>query len=127
MTYAETLKAAEKSGKIEDLTYQPVKFEKKGDQLVGELVDIQPTTFQDDKKPVNKYILQTDGGLKSAVLGAMGDSQLDGRVETGDILVITFQEKKSLAGGHTMNIFNIQRIKKEVEIGKETNDKTAVN
>lgn len=127
MGYKDMFATAEKEDKVKAMTYQNYKFEKKGQNLIGELVAIQPAHFEATNSSVNKYILKTDDGMFSAILGAIGDAQLDGRVNDGDILSITFIEKKNLTGGRTANIFDIKSIPCEVESGEETNDTTTAN
>jgi|TARA_Y100000310_G_scaffold303969_1_gene342729 hypothetical protein len=127
MKYAEQFKQAENAGNVQDMTYKSVSFEKAGDNVIGELVDIQETTFEKTHSTVNKYILKTDNGLFSIILGAIGDGQLAGRVHPGDILSITFVEKKGLSEGRTANIFDIVRIVKDDNNGQETVNTSDVN
>lgn len=127
MNFREQYLQAKKAGLTDPMTYKSVSFEKSGQNIIGELVDIQPTHFDKTDSTVNKYILKTDDGLVSVILGAIGDGQLDGRVYSGDVLSITFIEKKQLTGGRTANIFDIDRLKGDVVHGQEKDDKTTVD
>jgi len=127
MTWKAEFEKAVKSHEAIDMTYQPFEFKAAGDSVVGKLLDIQSTHFEATNSDVNKYILETDDGVVSVIAGAIGDSQLDGRVKPGDLMRFEFVEKKLLTGGRTANIFNIQCVPGKVDDGKEKNDKTEVN
>ena len=119
MSYKKDFDDAKKAGQVTDMTYSSFEFKAAGDSIIGELMDIQEVHFDKTDSDVNKYILKTDEGLQSIILGAIGDGQLKGRIRTGDIMRAEFIEKKDLPGGRTANIFTIQIIEREVEHGAE--------
>jgi len=122
MSYKKQFADAEKAGKTREMNYQPHEFKTAGDTIVGELMDIQDAYFEATKSHVNKYIMQTDDGLESAIFGAIGDAQLKDRIQVGDIIHAEFIEKKELTGGRTANIFKIKIIEREGGNGKKEND-----
>jgi len=124
MNYSAKFNKAKKDGLTEDMTYKAFEFKTAGDSVVGELVDHQETFFGQTNSTVNKYILKTDDGLVSVILGAIGDAQLKGRINAGDLLFIEFKEKKELSGGRKANIFNIVRVPSEESRDGEENDET---
>ena len=127
MTYKEQIAKATKEGKLVDMTYRSFSFDKEGDSVQGELIDIQDVHFEKTNSNVKKYIMKTDDDTVSVICGAIGDSQLDGRVFPGDLIIFTFVEKKTLSGGRTANIFNIQSSPGANHNGTETNDTPATN
>lgn len=117
--YVKQFDAAKKSDNVENMTYPAFEFKAAGDLVIGELVDIQDIHFESTNSNVNKYLLKTDQGSRSVIVGAIGDGQLSGRVTAGDIIRFEFVEKKGLTGGKTANIFNISRIQNEVNNGEK--------
>ncbi len=56
---------------------------------------------------VNAYLIETDQGLVSTILGSYTDSQLAGLDLVGKIVVIEYEGKKDLEDGRKVNLFNV--------------------
>ena len=108
MNYADKFKEADKKGKAIQISTNIHTWEEEGTQLVGKLVDVQPFTEGIFDTEVKKYLIDTDIGLVSTVLGSSTDKQIANSIKPGCLLSITFEGKKLLAGDNHVNLFNVK-------------------
>lgn len=108
MGYAEQYQKAKDKGKLDQITTNIYKFTHEGETLVGEVVKIEPFTAGDWQVEVNAYILDTDIGRMSMVLGSATDKQLDKHKLIGKVIAITFHGQKELDGGKHVNLYTVE-------------------
>lgn len=101
-------------GDFEQVTTEIVSWKdaEEGKYIVGTLVDIQPFTGGQFDTDVKQYILETDEGLVSTVLGSATDKQVKDVVKKGDRVYIEFRGKMHLDDGRSVNKFRVMRAKR---------------
>jgi len=108
MRYVEQYNKAREKGNLKSVTTDIYTWEAEGQELVGKIQEIQPFVF--GKKfdtEVKQYIMDTDEGLVSTVLGAATDKQIEGKVKVGSVVAIIFHGKKQLDDGRQVNKFEV--------------------
>ena len=108
MDYADEYLKAKEKGKTKTAVVEIYSWDEVGEELIGKLMDIQPFSEGKFNTEVNKYIIETNYGLVSTVLGASTDKQIDGKARPGDRVYIKYRGKKDLAGGKQVNLFNVE-------------------
>ena len=108
MSYTDQYEKAKEKGKVEEITKQIFTFTEDGEKLIGVVVDIQPFNEGDFDAEVNQYILDTDDGRVSCILGSATDSQLTGKEIKGKLVCVTFHGKKTLKDGRQVNRFKVE-------------------
>lgn len=108
MSYKDEFNKGKEKGKVQQITHAIKTWEEPGDALLGKVVEIG--IFDKGKFETNckYYLLDTDEGLVSTVLGAAADSGLEGRDVEGHIISIEFMGIKELKDGRHCNQFNIE-------------------
>jgi len=107
-SYADAFDEAVKAENVSELTREIWKPENEGDCLIGVVVAVTPFTEGKFDTAVNAYLLQTDEGLMSCVLGSATDAQVKGRELTGQLVRISYHGKRELEGGRTMNVYKVE-------------------
>lgn len=106
----ERFRQAKAAGKTEGIGLRIVSWREKGQQVVGELVSLEPMQDNKFQAPVLRYVLKTDEGEVSCILGGATDAKLKDVVHPGDLLSITFEGKQSISGGRSVNLFIVERV-----------------
>ena len=111
MSYEEMFDKAEAEGNTKPLSVEIVSWESEGQEVIGRLIDIE--IFQGDKEKgeCNAYILETDRGLVSFILGSATDKRLQD-LEPDNIVKVIYRGQKEIKGGNRVNLFNITVINK---------------
>lgn len=107
MTYAEQLAKAQEKGKVKERTFAIISWHEPGDELTGKLLNVSAFKGGKFETEVNQYLIETDDGVVSTVLGSYADSQIMGSVQVGDLVHILYQGKAQLDDGRSVNRFNI--------------------
>ena len=112
MTYAEQFEQAAREKEVRELSYEIIKWEVEGQEVVGEVKGFE--TFESSNYETDCLVwkLQTDEGLVSCVLGGVADKRMQD-VTTGDLLHIVYKGKKELKEGRRVNIFNIKHARQK--------------
>lgn len=110
MSYVELYKKAKKEGRTKDLSPQFVRFENKGDSVVGRFKGAAPVTSAMGTGEYNHYIFETDKGLVKFHVGAATDKEIAAQLNAGDIYCVTFEETVKISGGRSVNKFKVERI-----------------
>jgi len=105
--YDEEVKKAMKEGKMEQLTTDIINWQEEGQTVCGRVHNIVPFTGGKFDTEVNQYIIDTDDGLKSTILGSAADKQLKGVELIGRTVYIEYRGKKNLDDGRQVNNFRI--------------------
>ena len=108
MGYAEQYQKAKDKGKLDQITTNIYKFTTEGETLVGEVVKIIPFTAGDFDVEVKAYIIDTEIGRISCVVGSATDKQLDNFKLVGKVIAITFHGQKDLEGGKHVNLYTVE-------------------
>jgi len=108
MNYREKYEKAKEAGKTEQITEQIYKFEEEGQQVMGLVVTATPFTGGEFDAEVLRYVIDTDEGRISCVLGSATDSQLSNKKIVGKLVCITFHGKKTLSDGRSINRFSVE-------------------
>lgn len=107
MSYKDQLEKARKSKKLRSITTQIYKFEENGAEITGQVKEIRPFTGGKLEGKCNEYVLDTDNGLFSCILGSATDKSLKGIDLTGRVVNIVFHGQKILKNKLPMNVFEI--------------------
>ena len=109
-TYKEQADKARKKGGGKRLTLEIHSWKEPGDTLVGKVKEVKPFTGGKFDTNVNQYILETDEGLISTVLGAATDKSFGDESVVGKTLFIEYRGKINLDDGRSVNKFVIDDI-----------------
>lgn len=106
--YQDQYNQAKKQGGLAEIKAPDLfKFEKEGQQIVGQLTSV--SKYQGDgTADVNKYTFDTDSGSIVCILGVHFDNLINPGKHMGKILAITYLGKIKLSSGRTMNDYKIE-------------------
>lgn len=92
----------------EHLNVTIVSFDTEGQEIVGEFkaAELLESTKYDN--PVQRYLINTDDGIVSCLLGSHTDKEVLPKLRQGDLIKITFKGQKDIGGGKTVNLFDVQ-------------------
>ena len=108
MSYQEDYEKAQKAGKTDEISRNIQSWSEEGETLVGKCVSIGPFLDGTFETEVNAYMIDTDDGLVSTVLGSATDNQIKDLDLVGRLVYIEYRGKKSLKDGKQVNHFKIQ-------------------
>ncbi|MBA7555402.1 hypothetical protein ES705_48064 [subsurface metagenome] len=94
-------------GKVTRLTRQIWTWEEEGQSLLGTVLKIEPFSEGQFDTEVNSYIIETEGGIVTTVLGSATDKQLSKIDPVGSNILIEYLGKKALKDGRSVNLFNV--------------------
>ena len=109
-SYKELYENSRKANKLKSVTPDYVKWQKKGDQIIGAFVSYSPVQSRLGDKEYNQYIFETDKGLVKFALGRSADNEVTPILARGVVYAITFQGKENIAGGRSVNRFEIEEV-----------------
>ena len=104
--YADSRKA--NTAKSVTPTYH--KWKKEGAQIIGAFISYAPVQSRLGDKEYNQYIFETDDGMVKFALGRSADNEVTPILAAGVVYAITFQGKESIAGGRSVNRFEIEEV-----------------
>lgn len=107
MSYNDDLKAAQVAKSGEKLTIEYREFKEKGDIIIGRFLATVEITSRTNQGKYNQYIFDTDAGKIKFHCGAFFDKDAGSLMSLGNVYAITFQGKKKLEGGNTVNLFDL--------------------
>lgn len=82
-----------------------------GDELVGHLVAIEVVQNDKVQEPCNRYVFDTDEGMRSVLMGAASDKQLEGRIEIGKLTYVKYEGKREIDNGaKQVNIWKVIQV-----------------
>lgn len=106
--YEKEFKRQEEKGKTVLATEDIYTWTEEEQVLFGRIQEILPFTDGKFDTDVLRYVIDTDAGRISTVLGAATDKQLATKIKPGDIVKITFKGKKHLEDGRQVNRFDVR-------------------
>ncbi len=104
---AEYDKACE-AGLTSEVTRGIQSWDEEGDFIVGKVVEIGPFTEGSFDTEVNYYLIDTDAGRVSTILGSATDRQIAELDLVGKLVHIEYRGKKQLADGKQVNNFKVE-------------------
>jgi len=107
MSYKEEYEKARDKGKVEVISRQIWAWEEEGQVLIGKLIRTEPFTEGKFDTPVLAYIIDTDDGIMTTVLGSATDKQLANIDLKDQTLCIEYKGKKELDAGQHCNLFKV--------------------
>jgi len=110
MSYQEQLAKAKRKGTAKSLMVDIHTWKEPGDELVGKVMEVKPFEGGKFDSTCMKYIMDTDNGMITTILGAAADKQFEGKDVTGKVLWITYKGKTDLEGGKQCNRFDIREL-----------------
>lgn len=108
MSLVEQFGKASEKGKVEQITTSIYKFIEEGQVCIGIVKDIRPFTEGTFDTEVSQYVLETDEGLVSMVLGSATDKKIAGQKVNGKLVRITYRGKTHLEDGRSVNDFAVE-------------------
>lgn len=113
-TYEERAQAALKNKSVRTLNAKFWKWDKDGKTLVGTVLRIDTVETKKDWKPIKRYVLDTDYGIRSCLLGGASDTNLDGFIRVGMTVMITYDGTMEMDNGRNpMNVFTVLELPDE--------------
>jgi len=109
-SYKELYESSRKAKTVKSVTPEYFKWKKEGDQIIGAYVSYSPVQSRLGDKEYNQYIFETDKGLVKFALGRSADNEVTPILVRGVVYAITFQGKESIAGGRSVNRFEIEEV-----------------
>ncbi len=97
-TYKQMYEDHDKNDEARDLTTEYLTLEV-GQSVIGMLVSVEKIQTEKIVEPVNRYVIDTDNGLCSVLLGNATDKQVEGKLHVGDLVYIEYRGKLSIQGG----------------------------
>ncbi|NIQ91322.1 MAG: hypothetical protein GWN93_20860 [Deltaproteobacteria bacterium] len=107
MGYLQDYKKALDSGRLQRLTYAIHQWKEEDQLVIGRLIGMGIFDGGKFDNPVNYYMLDTDEGMVSCILGSATDEQIRDNIDVGNILAIHYKGKRELEDGRKVNIFEI--------------------
>ncbi len=108
MSYQDDFEKAVDSGLTTEITRGIQSWDEEGDTILGKVVEIGPFTEGSFDTEVNFYLIDTDDGLISTILGSATDRQMDKLDLMGKLIHIEYRGKKQLADGKQVNNFKVR-------------------
>lgn len=110
MTYKSAYEKAKKEKQLHDLTPKFVEFKEAGACVIGKFIDSVEVSSGSGEGFYNQYLFETDEGLTKFALGGATDKELQTTMKPGGVYYIEFKAKVSLAGGKSVNKFQVYEI-----------------
>ena len=110
MGYIEDYERQKAEGKTHQVNYNLKTQWYEGETIVGKLVGIDTVHFDDNNIDRNAYLFDTDFGLMQTVLGAGIDAQADDIFTLGGVYAVTFDGKKEISGGRSINMYTVETL-----------------
>ena len=109
-SYKELYESSRKAKTVRSVTPVYLKWKKEGEQIIGAFVSYAPVQSRLGDKEYNQYIFETDSGLVKFALGRSADNEVTPILVRGVVYAITFQGKEAIAGGRSVNRFEIEEV-----------------
>ena len=106
-TYAEAYEKAKAEGRLTRKTSRIHTWTGESSVLIGKIKAVKPFTGGKFEAEVNAYLIETDEGLVSTILGSYTDTQLADMEIIGKTICIEYEGKKDLEDGRKVNLFNV--------------------
>lgn len=115
MNYQKMYEKAKKAKKLVNKTPAYVKWEKKGEMIIGAFVSSVSIGSKIADGEYNQYLFDTDEGLVKFALGRAADNEVNHIFKEGCVYSVEFLGKEDIQGGKRVNKFSIH----EIELGDE--------
>ena len=109
-TYKKAYEHAKKVKALKQLTPAYVRWTEEGQQVIGAFVSSTEVTSRLSGKGYNVYLFETDEGLVRFSLGATIDGTVSEMFAKGVVYAVTYKGKEKIAGGRSVNRFDIEEI-----------------
>lgn len=120
-TYQQMYEESQGKNIGEDLTQIFISWDEEGQAVVGEFLYTETVVGKEDMGEVCRYVLKTDQGTCSCILGGATDKQLSDKLAPGDLISITYGGKSPIQGGSKqVNHFDVRRFGRaeQFKVGK---------
>lgn len=108
--YKAMYEEAKKTGKLQRPTYRIHTWTDDSAILVGRVKAISLFTEGKFEQAANAYLIDTDEGVVSCVLGSYTDAQVKDTLKVGSVVAIIFQGQKQLEDSRKVNVFDVDII-----------------
>jgi len=108
--YSEMAAAVDKEGTALDITVGFIKLEKEGDFLIGQLLGLNRIPSKNKEEVYFQYVIDTDQGMIKTAFGSAYDREMTSLLHIGGVYRWTFEGKKPLKNGHTVNVYRTETI-----------------
>ena len=110
---------------VRQLTPAYVAWEKEGQRVIGAYVTHTTVQSRLGGGEYNHYVFDTDDGLVKIALGRTTDGVLADQLQRGVVYAITYQGKERIAGGRSVNRFQIEEVGTADELPGEEPERAA--
>jgi len=107
MDYKSLYKDAIEADKVIRTTHTIHQWVEEGQTIIGRVIDISEFTGGKFDQPCNQYMIDTDDGIISTLMGASTDKQLAVHDILGNVVCITYKGKKLLDDNRQINLFEV--------------------
>jgi hypothetical protein len=108
--YADMAKEAKEKKTGRSLTPEYVKFEKKGQSIIGLFISKSAIQSSTGDGSYNQYLMETDEGNVKFHLGSAADAEVGEVFKPGVVYSIEFQGQEDIGGGRKVNKFDIMEL-----------------
>jgi len=109
-TYKEYYEKAKKDKAIKPITATYRRFERVGDEIIGQYVSRAPVTSSLGGGEYHQYLFKTDKGLVKFALGSSNDNEIGAVMVPGQVYRIAYAGKEDLSSGRRVNKFIAEHI-----------------
>jgi len=109
-TYKEIYERALKSGGVKSLTPRYMKWEKKGDTILGAFRSKTTVSSSLGGAEYYQYLFDTDEGLVKFALGRSADAEIGVQLVSGHVYLIEYLGQVEIDRGRRVNRFSCQYI-----------------
>lgn len=113
MSYEQQMREAQKSGDVEQLTYEFYNWEHEDQVLIGQLLKVEELPSDTYESNFFRYIFDTDKGEVAVICGAVADKVLSDGSLIGSIIAITYKGKMESKSGQKFNMFTVEVMTKK--------------
>lgn len=109
-TYKELYEQAKKDKSLKPVTASYLRWEKDGQEVIGQFISKSPVTSSLGKGEYNQYLFKTDEGMVKFALGSSNDNEIGAIMKKGLLYRVIYKGKEDLQNGRRVNRFECEHI-----------------
>ena len=106
--YAKMVREREAAGQGEHMNVTIISWDQVGQEVIGVFMSSEVMPETKYGTPVQRYLIKTDLGMMSCLLGAHADKEVLPKLQGGDLVRIVYNGQKNLGAGRSVNIFDVR-------------------
>jgi len=110
MSYKTLFEKASKDKTLQSLGAEYREWKKKGDTIIGRLLNKNPVPSRMGGGDYYQYLMDTDDGLVKFALGRATDGEAGSLMQIGGIYSVKYLGTEKISGGRNLNKFEVMEI-----------------